>query len=522
LGNAGQDPFVYGKCASKLGVSGLTGSANSTTLKNNYSTGLGPRIGFAWDVMGRHSTTIRGGYGIYYVHEDVGTVDQLSFQAPYLPIAGLFGNPGCLSTFFSSDAPPSCDQFPGSGNLNALPAAGTLDPNFVPCLGVFKGFSGPTSGAPNYGCPVGSTLSAASQNLFVLTVPRHFIVPNTQQWNLTVQRDLGKQWILELGYVGSHSIHLRETSTNIQAKLATPTNPITLTAEDGTQYTISDSTAANGPARSNLQGVNGYGGYQIFANDAYSHYHSLQATLSRRWSAGYFQGAYTFSKATDATSSGNTALNTAFNDESNISNSYGLSDFDRTHRLTVSYRYDLPFYRGVHGAKGALLGDWAISGITIFQSGTPFSVTDSAAGSAYLATFLSFAVLGADLASGGSIAAGKTSGDIHKRLDNYINFSNFAPAPPAYEGASVTAFGTLRRNIYRGPFQQNWDFSLIKDFRLTEKQSLRFTTDFFNIWNHANFASPSSNDVENSGAFGKIQSTVGTPRLIQFSLRYAF
>ena len=60
-------------------------------------------------------------------------------------------------------------------------------------------------------------------------------------------------------------------------------------------------------------------------------------------------------------------------------NSYGLSDFDRTHRLTVSYRYDLPFYRGSHGAKGAILGDWAISGITIFQSGTPFSVTDSEA-----------------------------------------------------------------------------------------------------------------------------------------------
>jgi hypothetical protein len=529
LGNAGQYPFVYGKCANKLGVSGLTGSANSTTLKNNYSTGLGPRIGFAWDVLGRHNTTIRGGYGIYYVHEDVGTVDQLSFQAPYLPIAGLFGNPGCLSTFFSPNAPPSCDQFPGSGNLNALPAAGTLDPNFVPCLGVFKGFSGPTSGAPNYGCPVGSTLSAASQNLFVLTVPRHFVVPNTQQWNLTVQRDLGKQWVLELGYVGSHSIHLRETSTNIQAKLATATNPITLTAEDGTQYTITESTAANGPARSNLQGVNGYGGYQIFANDAYSHYHSFQTTISRRWQAGYFQGAYTFSKATDATSSGNTALNTAFNDESKISNSYGLSDFDRTHRLIVSYRYDLPFYKGVRGAKGALLGNWAVSGITIFQSGTPFSVTDPAAGSAYLATFLSFAVLGADLAPGGSIAAGKTSGDIHKRIDGYLNPNNFAKAPTADPAsceidpnACTTRFGTLGRNIYRGPFQQNWDFSLIKNFRLTERQSVRFTADFFNIWNHANFASPSSNDVENPGAFAKINSTVGTPRLIQFQLRYAF
>src|SRR5581483_12470536 len=86
----------------------------------------------------------------------------------------------------------------------------------------------------------------------------------------------------------------------------------------------------------------------------------------------------------------------------------------------------------------------------------------------------------------------------------------------------TTGFGDLHRNIYRGPFQQNWDFSLIKHFRLTERQDLRFTADFFNLWNHANFASPASADVENPSAFGKINSTVGTPRLIQFSLRYAF
>src|SRR5207302_802172 len=84
----------------------------------------------------------------------------------------------------------------------------------------------------------------------------------------------------------------------------------------------------------------------LFANDAYSHYHSLQTTLSRRWARGYFQGAYTWSKSTDATSSGNTALNTAFNDESDLKFSRGLSDFDRTHRLVVSYRYDLPFFSG--------------------------------------------------------------------------------------------------------------------------------------------------------------------------------
>jgi hypothetical protein len=254
-------------------------------------------------------------------------------------------------------------------------------------------------------------------------------------------------------------------------------------------------------------------------------------TLSRRSAVGYFQGAYTFSKSTDATSSGNTALNTAFNDESTLDASRGLSDFDRKHRLSVSYRYDLPFFSKADGWKHAALANWAISGITIFQSGTPFSVTDSAAGTAFLGPGLTPLTLGGQLASSGSLSAGLTSGSVQNRVNNgYLNPANFTPAPlvPASQGGdgTVTFFGNLGRNIYRGPFQQNWDFSLIKNFKLTERQQLRFTSDFFNIWNHANFANPSINDVETIGTpnspFGRIFSTVGTPRLIQFSLRYSF
>ncbi len=363
-------------------------------------------------------------------------------------------------------------------------------------------------------------------------MPRHFVAPNTQQWNLTLQRALGKQWVLEVGYVGTHAVHLRETRTSIQARLASPSNPIVLTDTAGNQFTITENTTSNGPARSNNAGINGYNGFQLFADDAYSHYHSLQTTLSRRWGAGYFQAAYTFSKSTDATSSGNTALNTAFNDESTLQGSRGLSDFDRPHRFVVSYRYDLPFFSKAEGWKHAALGNWAISGITIFQSGTPFSVTDSAAGSAFLGPGLTPATLGAQLA-GSSISAGLTSGSIRDRVNNgYLNPGNFTTAPlvPASQGGdgTVTFFGNLGRNIYRGPFQQNWDFALIKNIKITERQELRFTSDFFNIWNHANFANPSINDVETIGTnpasspFGKIFSTVGTPRLIQFSLRYAF
>ena len=528
LAAANEYPMVYGACANHLGVSGLTGSGSDTTFKNAYSTGLAPRIGLAYDLGGHNTTTVRAGYGIYYVREDVGTADQLSFQAPFLPI--VFGalNPGCLNEFFSPNAPASCLPTGFTSNPNALPPAGQLNASFLPCQAAFLGFpGGDTTQAGQFGCASGSPGSIPTPYLFVLAVPRHFVVPSTQQWNLTIQRELGKQWVLEVGYVGTHSVHLRETRTNLPAKLASPTNPITGTL-NGIPYSIKEDTVANGPMRSPIPAINGYGGFQIFADDAYSHYNSLQTTISRRWNHGYFQGAYTFSRSLDATSSGNTALNTAFNDESNLKNSYGPSDFDRPHRLAVSYRYDLPFFSSAQGWQREALAGWAVSGITIFQSGTPFTVFDSAAGTAYLGPGYTPTLTGT-LVPGATVSGAYTSGDIHTRLNGYLNPADFMPAPPlpAAQGGDgvVTVFGNLGRNAFRGPFQQNWDFSLLKNFPITERFNLRFTTDFFNLWNHANFANPSITDVETIGPnspFGKIFATTGTPRLIQFSLRLAF
>ena len=373
------------------------------------------------------------------------------------------------------------------------------------------------------------------------------MVPNTQQWNLTVQRDLGNFWVLELGYIGAKGTHLRETRDGIQSLRVSPDNPVVLTDPNGQSYSITTNTLANGIARTPTVGLNGYSGYQLFANDAYSIYHSFQATLTRRWGRGYFQGAYTFSKSIDATSTGNTAFNTAYNDQSSVDASRGLSDFDRPHRLTVSYVYDLPFFTHSSGLVHGVLGGWGVSGETIFQSGSPFSIFDSAAGTGFLGAG-STPLLGASLASGASVSSGLTSGDIHGRLNGYLDQASFVPAPQLYPDECKTDpnfcstdFGDLRRNLYRGPFQQNWDFSLIKHFKLSERQDIRLTADFFNLWNHANFANPAVTDVEttvctpgstNCSAegrvdpaatpFGKIVNTKGTPRLIQLSLRWAF
>ncbi|MCU1298770.1 MAG: Cna protein B-type domain, TonB-dependent Receptor Plug Domain protein, partial [Acidobacteriaceae bacterium] len=145
--------------------------------------------------------------------------------------------------------------------------------------------------------------------------------------------------------------------------------------------------------------------------------------------------------------------------------------------------------------------------------------------------------VGDSLVPGVSLANGLTIGSIQSRLNGYLNPLAFQAAPLLYPNQCdpvnnptfcTTGFGDLGRNIYRGPFEQNWDASLLKTFKLTEQQNLHFTVDFFNIWNHTNFANPAVTDIEAylanpaSNPFGKIVSAVGNPRLIQFSLRWAF
>jgi hypothetical protein len=159
----------------------------------------------------------------------------------------------------------------------------------------------------------------------------------------------------------------------------------------------------------------------------------------------------------------------------------------------------------------------------VFQSGTPFSILDSLAGQAF--DGLTTITASADLAPGATRASGLTSGGVESGLNGYVKLNAFAAAPaigPITALGAPTAFGTLGRNIYRGPFEQNWDFSIVKNFHVTERQQVRFTADFFNVWNHPAFSSPAFTDVESPSNFGDIISTENNPRIMQFSLRYSF
>lgn len=503
----GGDPYFYSKCVNQLNVPGLTGTAGRSNLDNNYATVIEPRIGFAYDIGGHQTTSIRGGFGIYSVREDTGAVDNLSFSPPFQPTAVPGGVPSSLPTLFAG----------------LLPPLGTLGPVTTPSF--FQGFSGnctlangnpstdPTQCFPLY--------SGTAINYFGLFVPRKWISPTTQQWNLTIERALGKGWVLDIGYVGTHGIHLREVSDRAQARLATPSNPVIIpgvncdgTTGSGAQCSITQSTQENILARSPFQGMAPYA-FEGFIPDANSHYNGLQATVVHRFGNGlYFQSAYTYSKSIDDTSTASIAFDTRLNDQNNPLASRGPSDFDHRHRFVTSLAYEIPLFKHRDDFTGKALRDWTTSGVIILQSGAPFTVIDSAGGTAYglSSSNLVTPVFGSGFSCANAISS---------RSATVINFNPAAFQPAPQVGLDATGYGNVGRNCFYGPSQKNVDFTLGRDFKFREHQDIRFTAEFFNLFNHPSFANPSVFDMENP-KLGSITSLVGTPRLIQFSLRYSY
>jgi hypothetical protein len=500
----GQSPYVYPKSVNGLNIPGLVGTTSETGRSNSYASNWGPRFGFAYDVLGHHTTSVRGGYAIYYERESLNVAEQLTSQAPFTPNVTVFGTgPGQLATLFNG----------------LLPVADTVDPNFVPQPSFLVGFVDPTTGQPTSDPNMYPIFSGSTFGQTAMSAPQRYVSPSTQQWNLSVQRTLPKNWMMEVGYVGTKGTHLSALLDPMQARLASPQNPIVVQDVYGNNYTITENTQLNVGARSPVLGLNPRGYFQ-FVNSATSRYNSLQATLSHQFARGlHFQGAYTLSKSMDpVVTSGAGVYQSPSNDQTTLGPSMALSDFDRTHRLVLSYMYDVPLFSHVRGWQGAILAHWSVGGISVFQSGVPFRVTDSAGGSAYGAPIPNTAL--PSLAPGFTASSALTSGNIEQRLMGYLNPAAFVAAPVVGPDGS-TGFGTLGRNVFRGPFQQNWDMSFGKAWRVREGQSLKFTADLFNVWNHPVFDKPSITDIENP-SFGQITNTVGTPRLMQFSLRYAF
>ena len=560
LAAQGKNPFLFPAKVNLSGFTGTPGVRDCALVRCRDDNNFAPRAGFAWDVTGDQKTILRGGYGLYYQRISNQNILQNSLAAPFTvqPLSStanplLFG----LANPFGAIPPPSAiasafiPQATRFAGLRRISGSGPLDINDPGVGPIFVNQDG--QACANYG----GTANNCSINLASFTsAPREAYTPYTQQWNLTLQRDLGSGWAMEVGYVGTHYVGGLGIWDPFIATIASPSAPITVRDLNGVSYTITANTVNNEELRHQIIGLSRKRGSRYSGNIGVATYKSLQATVSRRLHQGlYFQAAYTWSKTMDnvsgslstdelnATRAGQNGAN-IYNAQDNVQQNFSLGDFDRPHRLVVSYSYDLPVPKSSFFQNQFFKG-WSISGIVTYQSGLPFSVTDATSGTAFgggVGTGLlicrpafnpadpnntsnqTLSMPGCTPGTTTTIQQALTTGRIQDRLVHYLNpnFISLAANVP-FSPDNAKGYGNVTRNAFRGPFQQNWDFSLIKAFTLKESHQFTIRMDAFNLWNHPIFRAPSNVGLAQSPlttTFGQITETAVPARLIQFGVTY--
>jgi hypothetical protein len=437
-----------------------TGGAYFNTNKADFA----PRVGVAWDPRGDGKTPIRAGFGVYDV----------------LPFPYLMENRTNSFPFFEE------------GTINSPPAAAF-----------------PTGGLALI------TPSALRASYVEQNPARAYLA----QWNVTVQRQLGGSAALTAGYVGSRGRHLPRS---IEDMNQVPPSLTTTSADGHILFPTNPALKNGGPiARINPN-------FSRIAGtvwDDFSDYHSLVMDLNRRFSHGlFFKTAYTWSRSVDGgsnTFSDNEATNTsgaayAFFPELQR----GVSDFDITHRLVVSYSWSIPAPQSLTGASKALLAGWELGGIVLAQSGAPFTVT-----------------LQTDRARTGDSRVRSTSGGQRPDYNPAPGCSPNAinPGDPlnyirteCFSFPALGQLGNLGRNTLRGPGLLDVDASLFKNWpALHDRTRLQFRVEAFNLFNRANFQAPkvkifdgNGNVIPNAGQLPAPTQT--SERQIQFALKWSW
>jgi hypothetical protein len=459
---------------------------------------FGPRFGFAYQVNSK--LVIRGGAGIFY--DRIGADRFVHAVEQGNPYATTLDYEGSAAAPFTIQNP-----FPN------LPLG-----QFVQRWANF------------------STLQTSELSVPYLDQDIH--TPLVRQYNVNLQYEFAPRWVLEMGYVGSSGINLLDYNHNVNTALiasaADPINGLTTT------------TVANVALRTPYIGY-APAGLEATAFDGISNYNSLQITVRKQYSHGVtLQGSYTWSKSlTDLTvDSANS------NNAGNLLQQYGPSYFNRPQRFIINYSWDIPL--GKHnGALGKLTEGWQISGVTTIQDGAPTTFIDGSAGSAYgtngTGTTAGFGR--AELCPGMTYNNIATPGGIEARLGGYsggpgfFNAAAFCPAPAIEpDGVTVTTqaacptcatlFGSTGQGILLGPGQFNFDASLIKTTHVTERATLQLRFEFFNLFNHPQFAAidPSSGTGGTLSSLpqpleagqGTITSTSVNPRIIQLGAKFVF
>ena len=332
--------------------------------------------------------------------------------------------------------------------------------------------------------------------------PTHFRTPFTYSYSLNLQRQIGAATVIQASYIGALGRHL------IRMQPLNLIDPATGVAPNPNFST---------------------GALELIETDGISSYNALQANIRQRLAHGLeFTASYTWAHSLDdASNATGTSINSSFTGSNpyDFHAEYASSDFDARHNLVVAFLYQLP---GPHSANGALkaLGGWSLDGVLTAQSGLPYTP-----------------LIGQDIAGNGDeFAANNQRPNLVSGEPLYISSS--APPyrvanPAAFSLPATGTYGNAGRNILRAQGLNQFDVSLLKTIKATDRISVQFRAEFFNLLNHANFASPaaSGNNLLTAGSsFGLSQEMAnmssggllsplfksGGPRSIQLSLKLLF
>jgi hypothetical protein len=439
-------------------------------------TDISPRIGFSWRLNDHPTVLLRGGYGIYFDRLSGDMAESLITQEPFSTSVYAYG---------------------------ALNGGATLQQPFSPPLPPVSSYPIFTPRIPGGG----PSISAVS---------RKSTDPYVEQYSLNTQIAFARDYLLEVGFVGSRALHVAGSLEFNQALLASPSNPINGETTN---------SANNVVQRLPFAGVTP--GSLLSETRFSSNYNSLQSSLTKRLNHGLeFLASYTWSRNLDQTSGSSGSqvyeLWLVTNDQTNPRHSYGPTDFDRTQRGVLTLVYNVPQVHNLPALMRHTLADWQMSGLFVAQSGTPITILDYSAGAVYgNYPFENRAQLsGMNPSTPGSL--------FNRVLGSYLNAAAFTSAPeaPYGTGPSDTDFGNSGVGLVRGPGQRNIDMACERAIPISESQSIHMRVELFNLANTPNFANPGSNpnpnNIVGTPSFGIITNTSNNPRIIQLALKYQF
>ena len=450
--------FIY------AGQNGVDRHAGMQTRYND----VGPRLGFAYDVNGKGTLVVRGGFGISYFPLPYSASDELGQNPPFTVSQTFSTNTNLAASAYANPCTPANVGSSCVVTINNLFPQGVV-----------------TIGPP-------TTTTTALLNAAAPAIISHQLnnpTPSTQTWSLSVEKQISSSGLFELAYAGSHSPHLT---------LAFNPNEV----EPGTPGVDSAPSQAS---RRLIQPLNNISTWVQESEINASNYNALQAKFTRRYAHGWTElVSYTWSKSLDMGGSAASGGGSSGNPQTItcLRCGYGASGFDQKHRFVSSTTYELPFGHGKaflqSGPAAWILGGFEVDGIVTLATGNPFTVT---------------------LNSGVNFGAPSWPNRIgpgtlpNKTPQAWFNVKDFV-APP------YNTYGNSARSVLYGPGEANADLSLQRTFHIHESINLAIRGDAFNSFNHPNFLNP--NAAIGSAQAGVISGTNLDNRDMQVSAKLVF